>query len=56
MSCEPLDQDLNDKIFAVAKVLQEEAASDPQFPVRGLANYAALAERIIRAIRPAPQP
>lgn len=51
-ACPPFNAKLNASIEAVAKILQEEAASDPQFPVRGLANYAASAERIIRAVSP----
>jgi hypothetical protein len=41
---------LNAQIEAVAKVIQAEAAADGRFPVEGLANYAAMAERIINAL------
>lgn len=48
--CPPFDKAMNDRLYALARVLQDEAASDPHFPVRGLANYAAAAERILRVV------
>lgn len=46
------DKELNDAVYTVAKLIQEECAVDPAMPKRGLANHAAMAERVLRAVVP----
>jgi hypothetical protein len=52
--CPPFDRELNDQIEAVARVIQEELSAEGRTP--GLANCAAMAGRIINAVRgPSPR-